>query len=115
MGHFLLQRADRAYCTVVFEPYWSEYGLLGEDWIRVKVGGPTGGEVVHRPSSVLLRPSIGWDCVSAVNRSGHRPSDVEAPGRWRQAVRVRTARCLRAGWGRTAGLSTLQLGCYRDA
>jgi hypothetical protein len=30
------------HCTVIFEPYGSEYELLEDDRLRVEVGGPTG-------------------------------------------------------------------------
>jgi hypothetical protein len=74
----LLQCVDSPYCTVIFEPYGSEYVLLPEDWLRVEVGGPVGGvvEVVHRPTSVLLWPGDGWDYISAVNREGQRPGGL---------------------------------------
>ncbi|HEY3527644.1 MAG TPA: hypothetical protein VGK78_00720 [Nocardioides sp.] len=74
----LLQCADSPYCTVIFEPYGSEYELLPEDLLRVEVGGPAGGtvEVVHRPTSVLLWPGDGWDYISAVNREGERQSGL---------------------------------------
>jgi hypothetical protein len=74
----LLQCADSPYCTVIFEPYGSEYELVGEDWLRVEVGGPMGGviEVVHRPTSILLWPGDGWDYITAVNRQGQRPNGL---------------------------------------
>jgi len=74
----LLQCADGPYCTIIFEPYGSEYELLGEDWLRVKIGGAEGGEVevVHRPSSILLSPSKGWEYRTAVNRAGEQPTGL---------------------------------------
>ena len=74
----LLQCADSPFCTVIFEPYGSEYELLGEDWLRVEVGGPIGGtiEVVHRPTSILLWPTDGWEYINAVNRQGERQTGL---------------------------------------
>lgn len=75
----LLQCHDQAYCTVIFEPYGSEYQLLrAEDWLRVSVGGDADGEVevVHRPQSILLWPSKGWRYLDAVNRAGEHPTGL---------------------------------------
>lgn len=53
---------DTPFCTVIFEPFGSEYELLSEDCLRIEVGGPRDGEleVVHRPGSILLWPTNGW-------------------------------------------------------
>jgi hypothetical protein len=72
-----LQCCNQPYCTVIFEPYGSEYQLLGEeDWLRVVVGGGGEVEVVHRPDSILLWPSAGWEYLDAVNRAGERPTGL---------------------------------------
>lgn len=74
----LLQCADSPYCTVIFEPYGSEYELLGDDCLRVSVGGAMGGEVevVHRPTSILLWPSKGWGYLAVQNRAGEHPDGL---------------------------------------
>lgn len=74
----LLHCADGLSCTVLFEPYGSEYELLDEDWLRVQLGGPLGGtiEVVHHPTSILLWPGEGWGYIAAANRLGEQQAGL---------------------------------------